>query len=257
MPDHPVPAPARPLTPDEVEQLREWAFGQDTAIKGKRHEIEGSLWDLAKLLYEWNMEQGHRWLGGDDLTLGEWLADPEITMTRTQYFRLIRVYENFCVNGKVPIERMRGLSTRKADEVTPAIKAGRIVPKRALDDIDALGVRDLREKYAESSRVGTDDGSDSAAVGGDDDVVDVSVQGDDADGQGGPLDEPGTASDADGFPHTRAALQLAGDDLQKAADSGAAMPRILHDSAVLGAEAVAAYTRHYELILAAEERANE
>lgn len=76
-------------------------------------------------------------------TLEEWLASPEVELSRTDVFRVVRVYRGLVLERGVSPEELHGLSAGKLDVLLPALKAGRIDTDEALSQARALTRRDL------------------------------------------------------------------------------------------------------------------
>jgi hypothetical protein len=104
-----------------------------------------AAWDLARALYEFDEQSGWTALGYETLT--EYLADPEVAQSRRSYYRMVRLWEKMVVHRRLPEKRMAALDPSKVDMVIPAIESGKVKMKEALDDVESLGSRDLREKY--------------------------------------------------------------------------------------------------------------
>ena len=75
------------------------------------------------------------------------LAQPEIGLSRSWFFRLIQTWRDLVVVRKVSPARLAAIDTTKVEEIRPAIMSGHVKPDAALADAEALGRRDLREKY--------------------------------------------------------------------------------------------------------------
>lgn len=152
MADYPVRTPARKLTPEERQELRDQAFDLERKIKVGVRQIHEDTWDLAKALYEFHELRGFGLLGYE--TLEGFLAQPELGISRAWFFRLVQAWYWLVVVREVAPARLFPLEVSKVHEVLPAIRRGEVKPAQALDDVQALGKRDLREKYR--SRGGRD-----------------------------------------------------------------------------------------------------
>lgn len=145
MAEHPAPQ-HRELTQAEQQQLTTAAFKTETAIKRGIQATGREMWKLAEAIYRFH--EGGMWglLGAD--TLEEWLADPEVSMTRTQFFRLSKLWRDLYVVRKLPKKTLRTLDPSKAAEVLPALMKGKVSSEDWLSDVQTLGFRDLRIKYS-------------------------------------------------------------------------------------------------------------
>jgi hypothetical protein len=146
MADHPVPAPARELNDEEHKSLVDQVFSYEQAVKQALAQGRHALWQLAEALYHFNEDRGWLVLGHDNLS--DWLSDPEIGMPRSTYHRLVRVWGDFVVARDIETTSLTQLDPSKVDLVLPALKAGTATTKKAINDVESLGWRDLRERYA-------------------------------------------------------------------------------------------------------------
>ena len=140
-----VEATATPLSKEEYEQWVLDAHRLDAEIKAGLAEVKGGLWRAAKALYEFSEATGWTALGYD--TLGDWLADPEITMTRSTFYRMVSTWQELHVLRKVPETDLQTVDMTKAAITLPALRRGEASVEEVLSDADVLGARDLRAKY--------------------------------------------------------------------------------------------------------------
>jgi hypothetical protein len=138
-------AQARDLTPEEQQELAERAYELQEAVKAGLRAGREALWSLAKALHEIDEVRGWAALGYD--TLGEWLADSEIGITRRTYFRLVKTYRGLVVRRSVSATSLQRLDPSKVDIVLPKVEKGDVLLEDALADVEAMPARDLREKY--------------------------------------------------------------------------------------------------------------
>lgn len=103
-----------------------------------------SLSLAAEAAYELQRDQAWTSLG---YTLPEYLASPEIALSRSEFYRLVSIHERYVLEGGIDPERLAVASPNKLDIPLRAIGAGEVDAQEALDDCEALGIRDLREKY--------------------------------------------------------------------------------------------------------------
>jgi hypothetical protein len=145
MPNHPVPAPARELTPEEAQERREESFALDQEVKAALADGRAAMWRLAKAIYEFDELACWSALGYE--SLAHWLADPEVGLRKTQFYALRSRWEQLHVLRKVGEEELKELPPSKVDVVLPAIRAGTVKLEQALGDAKAMGFRDLRSVY--------------------------------------------------------------------------------------------------------------
>lgn len=155
-----APAPrARELTAEEAEERVKHCFDLHTSVIAGLRAGRVALWDTAAALHEFDEERGWSALGGYD-TLGDWLADPEIGMTKSTYYRLVGSYRELVINRQLSQEAVKDLDVSKVALVLPAIKAGTVTADEGLSDAQEMGWRDLREHYSKRP-----DGGSSAGAG--------------------------------------------------------------------------------------------
>jgi hypothetical protein len=133
------------LTDEEREEKIQELNQLDQAIKAAIGQGRAAMWQLAKSLFEFNEEEGWVFLGYE--SQGEWLAQPEIGMSKRNYHRMVRLYRETVVMRKLPEATMALLEPSKVEIVLPAIESNKVKAAVALEDAETLGVRDLREKY--------------------------------------------------------------------------------------------------------------
>jgi hypothetical protein len=106
-------------------------------------------------------------------SLAEFLASPEITLTRTQFFSMAQVWERYVLDGGVDPRDLAVAHPSKLAIPLRALGANEVTVAEALADVATLGARDLREKYElpreESQRL------DSLDRLLDDDVIDAAI----------------------------------------------------------------------------------
>ena len=135
----------------ELVEREQWAAEAADAraieqrIKAAVADARVAAWDLAEMLWRWDEMRGWLRLGYE--TLGEWLADPEITMKRSAYYGMVGAWQRLVVERGVDPERIRLLAPSKVDVVLPAITAGTTTIDEGLGDAEALGEDGLRQKY--------------------------------------------------------------------------------------------------------------
>ena len=136
---------ARDLSPEEAEARAQHCYELEEKIKASLRVAQESVWDLAEALYKF--DDANRWsaLGYDKL--GDWLAQTEVGISRSHYYRLVSVYHEMAVIRQVDAKRLKQIEPQKLQIVLPAIKSGKVQLEEALDDAEALGRRDLRERY--------------------------------------------------------------------------------------------------------------
>lgn len=136
---------ARDLTPAEAQARAEQCYEIEQRIKDAMHTGRTAIWMLAEALYDFDEERGWSALGYESLS--HWLADPDIAMTRTTYYRMIGQWRALVIEHQIDRERLEELDVSKVEIVLPAVRAGKKTLEEALDDATTMGRRDLREEY--------------------------------------------------------------------------------------------------------------
>lgn len=144
MSNHPMMSPPRPLTDAEAVDRADAMFALDNKIRSALAAGRSAMWDVAGGLAEFDEQNGWTALGYD--TLGEWLADPEIGMSRTTFYRLVGVYRDL-KRLKVSAKELPTLEPSKVELVLSRVKRHEVKLEDALEDARELGKRDLRIKY--------------------------------------------------------------------------------------------------------------
>lgn len=104
-----------------------------------------ALSSVAQACHEIHEQQAWSELGYD--TLSEYLASPEIGMSRSAFYDLCAIWERYVLEGGADPQALSAGGPSKLVVPIPAIKAGEVTVVEALEDVEALGLRDLREKY--------------------------------------------------------------------------------------------------------------
>jgi hypothetical protein len=138
------PTAAR-LNEEEAAELADEAFAIERQVKAAMRKGREALWELAEALYDFDEARGWRNLGYEHLT--DWLADTEIGIPRATYYRCVRTWRKLVVERQVDAARLRLLDQSKVAEVVDKIAAAEVTVDEALDDVEAMGWRDLRERY--------------------------------------------------------------------------------------------------------------
>lgn len=152
MTDYPPDRPQhKALTPDEQKALIDHAFSLGRKIETGQARVAKEMWALAAAVYEFH--EGGCWgLIGYD-TLEEFLAQSEVAMKRTQFFRLSKMYRDLHVVKRIPMKKLEQIEPTKAQAIAPAVIRGEVKVDKALADAapGGLGVRDLRDEYGSSN----------------------------------------------------------------------------------------------------------
>ncbi len=134
---------------ESEEEYQDWVAtcaSIEAKIKAAKRRGQAALWDMAEALFAFNEEAGWRGCGYE--SLGEWLADPDITMQKRSYYRLVGAWREMHVLRKVPVPTLAQLDLSKVDIALPALKEGKALVSDVIADAEAMGARDMRIKYA-------------------------------------------------------------------------------------------------------------
>jgi hypothetical protein len=80
-------------------------------------------------------------------SLAEFLASPEITLTRSNFFRMAQIWELYVLDGGISPLSLAVAGPSKFAIPLRALGANEVSVEEALADVETLGARDLREKY--------------------------------------------------------------------------------------------------------------
>lgn len=145
MADHPVPAGPKPITEKERQEITNLAFDLERKIKAAAAKVHESWWDLSQALYEFH-DRGY-WSALGYESLDEFLAQPELGISRSQFFQMTKLWRDLVVVKQLPAENLKALEPSKVREVAPSIMRGEVKVEDALDDAASLSFRDVKEKY--------------------------------------------------------------------------------------------------------------
>ena len=93
----------------------------------------------------WQLRQEEGWLALGYDSLREYLASPEISLSRTAFYTNADIWQHYVETGA--LEPTRLVAPSKLEVPLPALKTGAISAEEAASDAEALGLRDLRRKY--------------------------------------------------------------------------------------------------------------
>jgi len=135
--------------PVEVAQL-----AHDTLLHGLRAARHG-LARAAHGCHDLAACEGWKQLGCESIS--EYLASPEITLSRTDFYRLAEIWQRYVLDGQLDPARLQGAGPSKLEVPLAALGQGLVNAGQALADAETLTRADLRDRYA-----GMQDGDDDA-----------------------------------------------------------------------------------------------
>jgi len=121
------------------------AFTLEQKLKAALRITRRSLIDVAEACY--GISRGHAYEALGYETLAEFLAQPDIGMSRSEFFTAAKVHEVFVLEHGIDPERLADASLTKLDVVLPKVAAGEVDAEEALGDAATQGLRDLRDGY--------------------------------------------------------------------------------------------------------------
>lgn len=139
------------LSAEEQEQRGAEAKHLENEIKLQLRKTREGLWRSAKALYEFQEISGWTALG---MKQREWLAQPDIGITREDFFDYTRMYRVMCVQKGVPFEELIGLHHSKVRLVLSAVEQERVSLSKALEDVREHSASDIRDEYIGSGTRG-------------------------------------------------------------------------------------------------------
>ena len=133
------------LTKTAVVASASTAFNLEQRIKQTALVAHASWWALSELLYEFH--EGGYWadLGHD--SLDAFLAQPDIGISRSQFFKQSKTWRDLVIVKEIAPEKLKDLEPSKVREVVPAIMRGEVEPEKALTDAEELSFRDVVIRY--------------------------------------------------------------------------------------------------------------
>jgi hypothetical protein len=181
---------ARELTAEERAERAERCYELEQQIKEHIARGREALWDLGEALHAFNSQNG--WTALSYETAAEWLAQPEIGITKTAFYRLVRRHKELRITRQIPMQTLVQLEPSKLDMVLPYVESNEVKMDDAIEDVTTMGARDLKDKY-----IGT--------------RANARKEARDGDGEGGADVIDGTAHDTDEEPVSAADVSANGE----------------------------------------------
>jgi hypothetical protein len=137
----------------------EQAFNVETRIRQTVQAMRAGWIILSEDLYQFHQQEMWRDLGHDGFE--EWLAAPDIGLSRRMVYHLIDIWRELVVKAGADPEVLKRVEPARLHEVLPAIRRQQVSLDRALGDAQALSANDLRERYRPGGggTVSAEDGS--------------------------------------------------------------------------------------------------
>lgn len=128
------------------------AHQAEQAIKATIQQMRSTWVQLAEQLHHFSELQMWRALGYRSFE--QWLAGPEIDLSRRTVFYLIESWRELVIKQGVKPEDLQRVEVSKAREILPAVRRGHVDVDTALADAETLSRDDLRERYGHVGRPG-------------------------------------------------------------------------------------------------------
>lgn len=145
---------------DEKSRRRDEAFQLEQAIKQDLVDAHQAWWKLAQTF--WVFRQGRYWLDLKYNTIDEFLAQPDVGVTRSTFFRFVQAWDEFHVRREIEPEVLQEIEPSKALVILPAVRDGKVEPEQAVADATAMGYRDLRQHYKPQPNGGKSEAEDDS-----------------------------------------------------------------------------------------------
>ena len=126
------------------------AHDAEDRVKEALRDGKAALWKLSEALYDFDASKGWAALGYENLS--QWLADPEIDMTRGTYYRWVNTWRKLAVEKGMKREQLEQVSASKAALIADDVVEGHVRPATALKDVQNLTAAQLRVKYEKPAR---------------------------------------------------------------------------------------------------------
>ena len=149
----PVPTPARTPSTEEWEAEVEAAHELRQSLIEAKRAFTGAGLELAHRCYDAN--EAFIWhILEQDLTKDAFLADPEISMNRRWFDRLVYLWRETQVLRQIPRATLDRIDTTKLEIAIQAVNKQRAPLAQALADADTLSKSDMVDKYIPTKSVG-------------------------------------------------------------------------------------------------------
>jgi hypothetical protein len=121
------------------------AFAADQQFRQGLTDIRRGLVEAARGAYALRETAG--WLALGASSLNEYLAAPEITVSRAEFYRLADIWESYVLNGGVDPLELREAAESKLEVPLPALKKGLVEAEEAVGDAVGMTRKEMRDKY--------------------------------------------------------------------------------------------------------------
>jgi hypothetical protein len=123
------------------------AYEMEKRLKAALRLTRRSLLAVAEECH--NISRGHAYEALGYETLAEFLAQPDVGMSRSEFFTAAKIHEVFVLEHGIEPDRLAEAGMAKLAVVLPKVTAGEIEAETAVADASTNGLRDLRDEYRE------------------------------------------------------------------------------------------------------------
>jgi hypothetical protein len=141
-----VEPPANITAADPTETPASIAHSAHVKLVEGQRGVRLSLALMAEGCHLLHHDEGWKHLGFE--TLSEYLAAPEIEISRTDFYRMVEIWSAYVLNGGVEPASLQGAGPSKLEVPLPALSAGVVTPEQAVADASSMTRKDLRSHYA-------------------------------------------------------------------------------------------------------------
>ena len=123
------------------------AFAMEKRLKAALHATRRSLMAVCAACHDISRNHAYEALGYE--TLAAFLAQPDVGMSRSEFFTAAKIHEVFVLEHGVDPERLAEAGMAKLAVVLPKVAEGELDAEDAVDAAASNGLRDLRDEYRE------------------------------------------------------------------------------------------------------------
>ena len=123
------------------------AYEMEKRLKAALRATRRSLMDVCAASHDISRNHAYEALGYE--TLAEFLAQPDVGMSRSEFFTAAKIHQVFVLEHGIDPEKLAEAGMAKLAVVLPKVTAGKIEAETAVADASTNGLRDLRDEYRE------------------------------------------------------------------------------------------------------------
>jgi hypothetical protein len=123
------------------------AYEMEKRLKAALRLTRRSLLEVARAAHDISRNHAYEALGYE--TLASFLAQPEVGMSRSEFFTAAKIHEVFVLEHGIDPDKLAEAGMAKLAVVLPKVTAGEVEADEAVADASSNGLRDLRDEYRE------------------------------------------------------------------------------------------------------------